>query len=97
MIILKLELLDRFKKKHASSRKGIGAWIILVRSAQWLKSQDIIDDFPTAKIISADRARFKIVGNKFRLIIEVAYKDGYVDVRFIGTHAEYDKIDAKNI
>lgn len=97
MIILKLHLLDTFKKKHANSRKSIDAWITLVRMADWSKSQDILQDFPTAKIVTATRARFKIVGNKYRLIIEVEYLDKYVDIRFIGTHEEYDKINARTI
>lgn len=66
MVILKLHLLDAFKKKHANSQKSIDGWIKLVRLAQWTKSRDILQDFPTAKIICADRARFKIVGNKYR-------------------------------
>lgn len=97
MIILKLSLLDDFKKKHANSRKSIDAWITLVRLAEWTKSQDILQDFPTAKVVTANRARFKIVGNKYRLIIEVEYIDKYVDIRFIGTHEEFDKINAKTI
>lgn len=97
MIILKLNLLDAFKTKHANSRKSIDGWITLVKSAGWAKSQDILQDFPTAKIVTSDRAGFKVVGNRYRLIIEVEYLDKYVDIRFIGTHEEYDKIDAKTI
>lgn len=97
MIILKLNLLNEFKNKQPASQKSIDVWITLVRRSVWVKSQDIIRDFPTAKVVSSSRARFKIVGNKFRLIIEVNYLDQYVDVRFIGTHEEYDKINAKTI
>jgi len=97
MLILKLHLLDAFKKKHADAKKSLDAWVTLVRKAKWAKSQDIMQEFPTAKIVTANRARFKIVGNKYRLIIEVEFLDQYVDIRFVGTHAEYDKIDAKTI
>lgn len=97
MLILNLRLIDSFKKKHADSRKSLDTWVSLVRTATWTKSQDILEEFPTAKIVTANRARFKIVGNKYRLIIEVEYLDQYVDIRFVGTHEQYDKINAKTI
>lgn len=63
------------KKKHDPNRKRIAAWITLVRLAEWTKIKDILQDFPTPKVVSANRARFKIVGNKYRLVIEVEYID----------------------
>jgi len=57
----------------------------------------VVEDFPKAKIIPANRARFKIVGNKYRLFIEVDYLDKYVDIRFIGTHSEYEKVNVKEV
>ena len=97
MLIIYQKKLQDFAKKHADATNSISTWRKIVLDAKWKKGTDILFDFPKAKLIPAKRARFKIVGNKYRLIIEVDYDNGIVEIRFIGTHTEYDSIDAGSV
>lgn len=93
MRIFYLNKLDLFGKEHANARKSLATWKNVVLNATWRNKQDILNDFPKAKMIKNNRARFEIVHNTYRLIAEIFYDDEYVEVRFIGTHTEYDRID----
>lgn len=97
MDIVNSRKLSAFIRKHPDAGKSVVTWKIVTERANWQKSQDILDSFPTAKIIKGKRARFKIVGNRYRLVIEVNFNLSFVDVRFVGTHDEYDNIDASTI
>jgi len=97
MKIINLTALEIFAKSHADSRKNIAVWKQVTLMAEWGRKQDVLMDFPKAKMLKNNRARFEITHNKYRLIVEVDYDDQFVQVRFIGTHSEYDKIDASTV
>lgn len=87
----------RFYSRHSSCKSTLERWYHDVLSANWTKPSDIMHDFKTARTIKNSRAIFEINGNDFRLIAEVNYQKAWVFIKFIGTHAEYDKVDAETI
>jgi len=97
MLIVYLEKLNAFAKNHANARKSLAVWKMVVEQANWKRKQNVLADFPKAKMIKNNRARFEIVHNTYRLIAQIDYEDLIVEARFIGTHNEYDKIDPETI
>ncbi len=97
MIIVYLERLYQFAKLHADTRKSLATWQDIAENASWKTKQDVLIDFPKAKIIKNNRARFEISHNKYRLIVFINYEAEIVVIRFIGTHNEYDRIDPETI
>ena len=73
------------------------AWHDITIKALWQSPQDIKNQFGNASICGNNRVVFNIGGNKYRLVAEIQYRVGIVWVKFIGTHAEYDKINLKTI
>ena len=65
--------------------------------AEWKNLSDIRNDFPSADYIGNQRYVFNIRGNRYRLVVVIKFIMGYIFIRFIGTHNEYDKIDCRNI
>ncbi|MFN6944500.1 MAG: type II toxin-antitoxin system HigB family toxin [Cytophagaceae bacterium] len=73
------------------------SWYHEAESANWKSPNDIKMDYPSASILADNRMVFNIKGNKYRLIVRINYDYGVTWIRFVGTHAEYDKIDANKI
>ena len=92
-----LERLNVFGNKHANARKSLATWKAATQKATWKNRHDVMKDFPKAKMIANNRARFEIVHNMYRLIGYIEYQDQIVEIRFIGTHSEYDRIDPETI
>jgi mRNA interferase HigB len=97
MLIIYLEKLSAFAKKHADARKSLATWQDVTEKAEWKTKQDVLSDFPNAKMIKNSRARFEIKHNTYRLIVFINYDAQRVVVRFIGTHNEYDRIDPETV
>lgn len=97
MQIIALKTLRDFWKAHASAEVALRAWYHEARLADWHSFQDIKNRHPHADVLPGNRVVFNLKGNTFRLVARINYQSGCIFVRFVGTHAEYDKIDARTI
>ncbi|MGZ3919768.1 MAG: type II toxin-antitoxin system HigB family toxin [Bacteroidia bacterium] len=94
-IISRLKLIE-FWKKHPDSETPLKLWFKKSEQAKWKNINDLKKDFSTADYVGNDRVVFDIKGNKYRIIVLVFFTGQKMFIRFVGTHEEYDKIDAKN-
>ena len=95
-VIAKKTLRD-FWKSHAGSEQQLKAWYQETARATWTGPKQIKAAYPGASFLLENRVVFNIKGNHYRLIVKVNYDYQMVWIRFIGTHAEYDKINAKTV
>ena len=73
------------------------AWYRQVRRADWATPADVKRAIGNASILNDGRAVFNIAGNKYRIVVWINYRYRVVYVRFVGTHGQYDKIDAQTV
>lgn len=91
--------LDRHSgaRDHVALTNAVNAWFDEARKAAWTSTADVKRRYVTASIVTAERIVFNIKGNDHRLIVSVDFEKSIVWIKWIGTHAEYDRIDAKEI
>ena len=97
MRVIARKTLRDFWEKHPDSEQQLKAWYQEAESAKWKGPYDIKREFPSASVLEDNRVVFNIKGNHYRLIVRINYSYGMLWIRFIGTHAQYDKIDATKI
>jgi mRNA interferase HigB len=84
-------------KDHAALKAAIDAWFDEVRKADWRSTADVKRRYASASVVSADRIVFNIKGNDYRLVVSVDFEKGIVWIKWLGTHAEYDRIDVREV
>ncbi len=85
------------KPAYSDSRGALESWYEETIKANWLSPQAVKDQYGNASICANNRVVFNISGNKYRLVVEIQYQAGIVWVKFIGTHAQYDKINVGDV
>lgn len=96
MKIIDSEKLEEFIKKHADASNAIEKWVEKIEAADWKNHNELKNDFLSADYVGNNRYVFNIRGNNYRIVAIVVFFADRMTIRFIGTHKEYDRIDAKN-
>lgn len=97
MHVVKKPTLIEFWRRHADSKSPLEAWWHEAKITRWEAPAVIKARYPTASILRSNRVVFNIGGRKYRLVVKINYPAQTVFIRFIGTHQEYDKIDAEEV
>ena len=97
MHVISRPKLIEFWKKHLDSETPLKLWFKKVEQAKWKNINDLKRDYPSADYVGDNRVVFDIKGNRYRIIAIIFFDGQKVYIRFIGTHAEYSKVNAKTV
>jgi mRNA interferase HigB len=103
MIVIGTSVVESYLADHAghkgikAARSQYEAWLDLASRANWRNPEDVKASYPKASILKASRVIFNIKGNDYRPVAALQYGAGVVAIRFFGTHADYDAIDAETV
>lgn len=95
-VIAKSTLRD-FWISHKDCEEQLKSWFDEAEKANWISPNEIKSEYPSASVLQGNRVVFNIKGNSYRMITKINYKYGIIWIRFIGTHGDYDKINAETI
>ncbi len=97
MRVIAVRVLRDFWHRHPAAEQPLRAWYDEACRADWRRPADIKAQYRSASILKNRRVVFNIKGNDFRLVVAIAFRLQVVYVKFVGTHAQYDAIDAETV
>lgn len=97
MRIIAQSTLTAYGKEHPVTDASLRQWINRTRVASWKTMAEVRASFPKAKVLNGERVRFQVAGDDYRLIAAFDLTRSIAFIKFIGTHAEYDRIDALTV
>jgi mRNA interferase HigB len=97
MRIIAQSTLNAFARKHPQTRVALARWTEITLEAEWANTSEVQMTFPKAKVLNGERVRFEISGGDYRLIAAFKFRSQICFIKFIGTHTEYDRIDALTV
>lgn len=95
--VIAKKILREFWESHPDCKQQLLSWFHEAENAIWGGPGEVKNDYPNASILPGNRVVFNIKGNKYRLIVKINYDYQMIWIRFIGSHADYDKVDATKI
>ncbi len=97
MNVVARRTLVEFWTRHPRALGPLSAWYDIARAAEWRTPQEVRDDFNSVDFVGDNRVIFDIGGNNYPLVVRISYPFKQVLVKFVGTHAEYDRIDPASV
>lgn len=97
MRVIARNRLVAFWTKNPAARPSLIHWYDVTTASTWHHPQAVVDAFSKAKVLNGERVRFEIAGGDFRLIVAFDFRRLIAFIKFIGSHAEYDRIDALTV
>jgi len=97
MKVIAVAALRDFWHRHPLAEQPLKAWYDEARHATWSCPREIRERYASASFVGHNRVVFNIKGNDYRLVVAVAYRFQAAYIKFVGTHAEYDRIDAATV
>lgn len=94
MRVIARNTLTGFWTTHPETRVALERWLKRVKAAQWTSVDEVQKAAPKCKALNGERVRFEVAGGNYRLIVAFDFRRQAAFIKFIGTHAEYDRIDA---
>ena len=97
MVVISQKPLREFWEKHLDDQEALGAWYAFVQESDWAQHADVVRDYNTAEYTRDGHYVFNIRGNRYRLVARMHFATRAVFIRFVGTHQQYDNIDADTV
>lgn len=97
MRVIARKTLKEYSERETEAAASLSAWYREAKAATWKSPADVKEKYRSASILKSGRIVFNIAGNKYRLVVRIDYACAIVFIRFVGTHKEYDKIDAEEV
>jgi mRNA interferase HigB len=97
MHLVSLPPIQRFVLQHPDAKQAVMSWCDELKKACWAQPADVKALYASASIFKNRRVVFNLKGNAYRVVVAIAYNTGFVYVKFIGTHVQYDAVDANTV